>query len=77
MALLGPADERGYGRYSDYGASWGRLDGELLGRGLDGVECAGEVCGDGLGPEGGCYAAGESVCFVPSIKVAMECIEEG
>ena len=47
VGLLGAADEGGDGGDADDGAAWGRLCGELLGAGLDGVEGAGEVCGEG------------------------------
>jgi hypothetical protein len=55
--LLGSSDEGTDGGDTDYGTAGGRLDGELGSGGLDGVECAGEVCVQGLGPEDRCDTA--------------------
>lgn len=56
MYLLGSSYEGADGRDADYGTSGGRLYGELGSGGLDGIERAGEVCGEGSGPERRCDA---------------------
>lgn len=61
VGLLSAADESADGGNADDGAARGRLDGELMGAGLDGVESAGEVGGEGLRPEGGGNSIGDCV----------------
>lgn len=64
VRLLGAADERGDGGDADYGAAGGRLRRHLGGGGLDGVEGAGEVGGQGVVEEGGGYAGRDGSVYL-------------
>lgn len=55
MGLVCATDEGADGGYADFRAVRGRLDGELVSGGLDGVGCAGDIGSEDLGLErGGC-----------------------